>query len=87
MVKVASHVEKTFDGYLGIALLTPKNEGQRLQQEIWGVGRRKASMLNKNGIFIAAGLARIPLKLARQVGSVNLEQVVRELKAFISYKR
>lgn len=72
LAKVASHVGKTFEGYRGIALLTPKNENQILQQfpvdEVWGVGRRTAAMLMARGIRTAAELAQMPLKLAKQAG-------------------
>ncbi|WP_394241073.1 Y-family DNA polymerase [Vibrio astriarenae] len=83
LAKVASHIGKTFEGYRGIALLTPQNEAKMLPSvpvgEIWGVGRRTAAMLATKGIYNAAELAAMPLKLARQSGSVNLERVVREL--------
>lgn len=89
LAKVASHVGKTFEGYRGIALLTPENEDRMLQQipvgEIWGVGRRTAAMLNGKGIKTAAELARMPLKLAKQAGSINLERVVRELNGELVY--
>lgn len=89
LAKVASHVGKTFDGYRGIALLTTQNENQILRQipvgEVWGVGRRTAAMLNSKGISTAAELARMPLKLANQVGSINLERTVRELNGELVY--
>ncbi|MGC9459069.1 Y-family DNA polymerase [Vibrio genomosp. F10] len=89
LAKMASHVGKTFEGYRGIALLTPKNESQILQQfpvdEVWGVGRRTAAMLMDKGIRTAAELAQMPLKLAKQAGSVNLERIVRELNGELVY--
>ncbi|MDR9828093.1 Y-family DNA polymerase [Vibrio sp. FNV 38] len=89
LAKVASHVGKTFDGYRGIAMLTPHNEDHLLQHvpvgEVWGVGRRTTAMLAERGISTAAELSRMPLKLAKQLGSVNLERVVRELNGELVY--
>lgn len=47
--------------------------------EVWGIGPARAASLRKLGIRTAADLARMEPEVARRVGTVVLERLVREL--------
>lgn len=48
-------------------------------EEVWGIGRQLAKRLKPLGVHTAADLAALPPQTARDVGTVVMERLVREL--------
>jgi len=84
LAKLANRVAKKDPGLEGVADL--RDEGHRRElmdvfpvDDVWGVGRATAARLEAMGITTASGLADMPMKQARGLGTVVLERLVAEL--------
>ena len=65
---------------------TLMTEGERIEalsdwpvEDVWGIGRATSVKLNERGVKTAGQLAAFPEKRARQLGTVVLERLIREL--------
>jgi len=84
LAKIANHIAKEQPSFKYVCNLSDPQTRQRYIkhfpiENIWGIGQRSAHKLRLRGIGTAAELAQMPLKRARQLGSVVLERLVMEL--------
>lgn len=84
LAKLASHAAKKYRQTRGVVDLTGRDRQQRLLastpvSEVWGIGRRHSSSLEKRGVTTAAQLAAMHCTEARARYSVVMERTVREL--------
>jgi DNA polymerase V len=85
LAKVANAVAKKNPVFGGVCnLMHPAVRDEVLREfdvsDVWGIGRATAAKLQNLGICKTRQLASMPLKLARQVGTVTLEKLVLELQ-------
>ncbi|MDT8420670.1 MAG: translesion error-prone DNA polymerase V subunit UmuC [Desulfuromonadales bacterium] len=84
LAKLANCAAKKFAATRGVVDLSDPSRQQRLLAitpvaEIWGIGRRHADTLQRQGIKTALQLARHDPRQIRRLYSVMLERTVREL--------
>ena len=84
LAKLANHLAKKNPVFAGVCDLNDEGLRARLLPlvpvtDIWGVARATAAKLAPLGIRTAGDLAAMPPALARTVGTVVLERLVREL--------
>lgn len=84
LAKLANHLAKKNPLFAGVCDLNDEGLRSRLLPlvpvtDVWGVARATAAKLAPLGIRTAAELAGMPPALARSVGTVVLERLVREL--------
>ena len=84
LAKLANHLAKKNPVFAGVCDLNDEGLRARLLPmipvtDIWGVARATAAKLAPLGIRTASELAAMPSALARSVGTVVLERLVREL--------
>jgi hypothetical protein len=87
LAKLANAVAKRNPTFGGVCDLThPAVRGAVLRafavEDVWGVGAATARKLAGLGVATAANLRDLDAALARRVGTVVLERVVRELRGF-----
>lgn len=85
LAKLANAVAKKNPVFGGVCnLMLPAMCDQVLRSfpvnDVWGIGRATTQKLHNLGIQTARQLAAMPLKQARQVGTVTLEKLVLELQ-------
>ena len=83
LAKLASHIAKKHTS-TGVFLLDDKDLIERALkyypiEELWGVGRRHAKMLNEKGIFQASQLAKMDEGWIRKYMNIGGVRLVREL--------
>jgi len=84
LAKLANHLAKKNPIFAGVCDLNDEGLRARLLPmvpvtDIWGVARATAAKLAPLGVRTASDLAAMPPSLARSVGTVVLERMVREL--------
>ncbi|TQS73281.1 Y-family DNA polymerase [Rhodobacteraceae bacterium] len=85
LAKVANDLAKRNPIFGGVLHLTNADLSQELLSrmavgDVWGIGRKTKEKLARHGILTAADLRDMPLRQARQIGTVVLERTVLELQ-------
>lgn len=90
LAKLGQGATKKYPQINGVCLL--ETEAQRIWlarrtpvNDVWGIGNALTRKLGEEGILDAFGLMRLPLKVARRLGGVNLEKTVMELNGVVCF--
>lgn len=84
LAKIAAHFAKKYAGYRGVCLIDTPDKARKAMaltpiEDVWGVGRRNAPKLRRQGITTALQLADMPEEKVRELFSIVGYRMWREL--------
>lgn len=84
LCKLASHFAKRYPAYKGVAVIDSEEKARKAMsltqvEDVWGIGRRLAERLHREGIHTALTLADTPEGKIKSMSNVTSQRTWREL--------
>lgn len=87
LAKIAARFAKRYEGYQGACLIDTKEKARKAMSltaidDVWGVGRRNAPKLRRQGITTALELADLPKEMVNELFNIVGYRMWQELNGF-----